>query len=258
MLSYQHAYHAGCRADVHKHAVLTMLLQQLTRADTPLAYMETHAGRGMYRLDAPEALKTGEAQDGIIAMEARLDAAHPYCQLLRHIRQQAGAMAYPGSPAIAQRLLLPTDSMHLMELHPQENAALRVQMKGSGAHIYKRDGYEAVLALAPPSGSSGLVLIDPSYEVKSEYMQAADFVLELHAKWPETTILLWYPLLAAENHLPMLDKLQSAHLPACWQQQVRWQPLHPRAMQGSGLFAVNLPDNMREALDTIASWFPEG
>src|SRR5690606_24902444 len=58
MLSYQHIYHAGNLADVHKHAMLASLLAYLGRKDKPLTYLETHAGRGLYRLDAPEAVKT--------------------------------------------------------------------------------------------------------------------------------------------------------------------------------------------------------
>ena len=36
MLSYQHSYHAGCFADVMKHAILARILQYLTQKDKPL------------------------------------------------------------------------------------------------------------------------------------------------------------------------------------------------------------------------------
>ena len=42
MLSYQHIYHAGNLADVHKHSLLAWMLGYLTRKDKPLSYMETH------------------------------------------------------------------------------------------------------------------------------------------------------------------------------------------------------------------------
>lgn len=45
MLSYQHAYHAGNLADVHKHALLSSALDYLTRKDKALSYFETHADR---------------------------------------------------------------------------------------------------------------------------------------------------------------------------------------------------------------------
>ena len=65
MLSYQHIYHAGNLADVHKHALLAVMLDYMTRKEKPLSYLETHSGRGLYALDAAEAVKTGEAAAGI-------------------------------------------------------------------------------------------------------------------------------------------------------------------------------------------------
>ena len=77
MLSYQHLYHAGNLADVHKHALLAHALEYLTRKDKPLTYLESHAGRGLYDLDAAEALRTGEAAQGIGRLEAAFGADHP-------------------------------------------------------------------------------------------------------------------------------------------------------------------------------------
>ena len=39
MLSYQHAYHAGNLADLHKHALLAVAMDYLTRKDKPLSYL---------------------------------------------------------------------------------------------------------------------------------------------------------------------------------------------------------------------------
>jgi 23S rRNA A2030 N6-methylase RlmJ len=38
-----------------------------------------------------------------------------------------------------------------------------------GARIAREDGFAMALALAPPVPRRGLVLIDPSYEVKEDY-----------------------------------------------------------------------------------------
>ena len=56
MLSYQHAYHAGNPADVHKHALLAWMLAYMTAKDKPITYIETHAGRALYDLSSAEAL----------------------------------------------------------------------------------------------------------------------------------------------------------------------------------------------------------
>jgi 23S rRNA (adenine2030-N6)-methyltransferase len=49
MLSYQHAYHAGGPADLHKHAALAALLALLKKKRSrAISYLETHAGRAVY------------------------------------------------------------------------------------------------------------------------------------------------------------------------------------------------------------------
>lgn len=240
MLSYQHAYHAGCRADVHKHAALARLLQVMTAKPRPITYMETHAGRGLYDLSGPEAIKTGEAADGI----GRIDtgkARGPYFDAVAAVRRKHGGAAYPGSPLVAGYMLRETDAVHLMERHPQEAKALKSAMKGSGAHVHFRDGLEGVLAISPPPARRGVVLIDPSYEVKSEYDDIARFVPALHRKWPEAVILLWYPILAEDRHSAMTRAITAA-LPEAETDEIRFpKDASVGRMLGSGLLIVNKP-----------------
>jgi 23S rRNA (adenine2030-N6)-methyltransferase len=241
MLSYKHAYHAGNTADLHKHVVLAELLARLTVKPRPVSYLETHAGRGLYFLDAPEALKTGEAAAGIA--RAAPDPTSPFGRALAATRSRHGAAAYPGSPLIARTLLRPDDRLALMELHPAEHAALRAALAGPGVAIHRRDGFEGVLALAPPTPRRGLVLVDPSYEVKSDYAAAAAFARRLIARWPQAVLMIWYPLLPAGRHAALRDGLA---------------PLSPlidevafsgatTGMTGSGIALVNVPHGARAA-----------
>lgn len=233
MLSYQHAYHAGNRADLHKHAALARLIAALTAKPRPITYMETHAGRGLYDLAAPEALKTGEAAQGILKADL---PPGPYAGALARVRARHGAMAYPGSPLIARELLRPDDRLHLMELHPAEHAALRRALRAPNVAVHRRDGFEGVLALSPPVPRRGLVLVDPSYEVKADYAAVPDFVHRLLAKWPEVSVLIWYPILAEPRHAPLLSGLAPL--------SPQRDELHfgtERGMVGSGLLGINLP-----------------
>ncbi len=92
MLSYQHIYHAGNLADVHKHSMLAWALAYMIRKDKPLSYLETHAGRGLYDLQDAAALKTGEAAKGIALAQDWFAPDHPYAQVLAtHSRQIRGA-----------------------------------------------------------------------------------------------------------------------------------------------------------------------
>jgi 23S rRNA (adenine2030-N6)-methyltransferase len=244
MLSYQHAYHAGNAADLHKHIALAELLVRLTIKARGLTYVETHAGRGHYDLAGAEAGKTGEAARGIGRLAP--DPATAYGGALNAIRARHGPSAYPGSPLIARHLLRPQDRLVLHELHPAEHAALRRAMAGRGppVAIHRRDGFEGTLALAPPDPRRGLVLVDPSYEVKDEYAASAAFVRRLLAKWPEAIVLVWYPLLAAGRHAELLAGLRGLRT-------LRNEVAIAGAtagMTGSGLLLVNAPHGADRAL----------
>ena len=252
MLSYQHAYHAGSRADVHKHAALALVLAALARKDRPLSYVESHAGRGLYDLAAAEAAKTGEAADGIVRVLARglLPASHPYRVAVEAARARFGATAYPGSPLIARTLLRPADRLHLIELHKHEHAALVRALAGPGVHIHRRDGWEGVPAIVPPAPRRGLVLIDPSYELDEDWDRAARLVLLLRRKWPEATVMLWYPLLGEGRHEALCRTLDGAGLPRYRREEVRFPAARPRrGLLGSGLVLFNLPWGTAAALD---------
>ena len=107
MLSYQHIFHAGNPADVHKHALLCAMLNYMTRKDKPLSYLETHAGRGLYDLSSDAALKTGEAAAGIAALTDKFAPDHPYIKALATLRDRHGPSAYAGSPMLAALSLRP-------------------------------------------------------------------------------------------------------------------------------------------------------
>ncbi|MFN4192221.1 MAG: 23S rRNA (adenine(2030)-N(6))-methyltransferase RlmJ [Tabrizicola sp.] len=255
MLSYQHLYHAGNLADVHKHAALAWVLDYLTRKDKPLTYIETHAGRGVYDLAAEEAVRTGEAAAGIALAEGLFPPDHPYRQRLDETRAQYGARAYPGSPLIAALGLREGDSLHLAELHPQEHAALARAAKDWGAHVHKRDGFELALALTPPTPRRGLMLIDPSWEVKADYEAIPRHMANIHRKWNVGCLILWYPILKGGAHGPMLKALEAA-FPEGLRHEVRFPPAREgHRMEGSGLFIVNPPYGLAEELAAITSRF---
>lgn len=241
MLSYQHAYHAGNLADLHKHALLAAALDYLTRKDKPLSYLETHSGRGLYRLDAAEALKTGEAEAGIRRAMAQgwLEADHPLMRTLAATQARHGFDAYPGSPLIAAHFLRPGDSAHLAELHPAEYKAL-ARVAGH-ANLHRQDGFLMAQAICPPTPRRGLLLIDPSYEVKADYAAIPRQIGQIARKWNVGVIALWYPILTDDRHLPMLAALAAAH-PDALRSEVRFSPARPgHAMIGSGMWALNPP-----------------
>ncbi|MEZ5796836.1 MAG: 23S rRNA (adenine(2030)-N(6))-methyltransferase RlmJ [Paracoccaceae bacterium] len=255
MLSYQHAFHAGNLADVQKHALLAWVLDYLTRKDKPLSYIETHAGRGLYRLTAPEAAKTGEAAQGILRHAGWFAPDHPYAQRLHETRTLFGADAYPGSPLLAALGLRETDSLHLAELHPQEHAALVQTMQGWGAHVHRRDGFDLALAMTPPTPRRGLLLCDPSYEVKEDYDRIPRVFAQLARKWNVGLLILWYPILRGQPHLPMLRALTAQHADHLCH-EVRFPPAREgHRMEGSGMFFVNPPFGLADEAARLSALF---
>lgn len=250
MLSYQHAFHAGNLADVHKHAALAWTLEYLTRKPKPLSYLETHAGRALYDLTGPEATRTGEAAQGISRVRPLLDATHPYARVLDETQAGHGPSAYPGSPMIARLFLRQGDRMTLAERHPAEAAALRQTLPQ--ATIRETDGPALALSLAPPDPRRGLVLIDPSYELKNEWQDMPALVRALNRKWNVGIVMLWYPVLSTGAHVPLTRALSGLDTDVL-HHEVRFAPARPgHRMVGSGLFIVNPPWGMAKALSGIA------
>lgn len=253
MLSYQHSYHAGGPADVHKHAALSLLLSAIKRTHTqPVTYLETHAGRGQYHLLCKEAKKTKEAEAGILGLSFSriLQAAPDYAASLTSHRNHFGQESYPGSPAIARAILGRKDRLQLMELHPQEFKALTFHFRAPNIDLYRHDGYEKALELARHMKNQAFLLIDPSYEIKQEYTLVTAFIHQLHLLCPKAIILLWYPILESGLHHPMIQQLEASHYPQSWRQETLFQLRKHRAL-GSGLFGINIPSQLAPELEKI-------
>lgn len=258
MLSYQHAYHAGNLADVHKHALLADMLDYLSQKDKPLTYLESHAGRALYDLASPEATKTGEAAAGIAALALAdwFPAGHPYARVLQAIRQQHGPDAYPGSPLIAAQFLRPGDRATVAELHPQEHAALSDVLLPYPVHCRRIDGFEMAMALTPPEPRRGLLLIDPSYEVKADYDRLPKLIADIHRKWNVGIIALWYPILRDNRHRPMTAALTAAAYPRALGHEVHFPPARDgHGMIGSGLFVLNAPYGLATEAARLSALF---
>ncbi len=255
MLSYQHAYHAGNMADVHKHSALAWSLSYMAQKAKPFTYLETHAGRALYDLTGAEAVKTGEADQGVRLVDDWFAQDHPYAQSLAKVRATYGDNSYPGSPLLAAQILRSTDPIFLSELHPQEFAGLQDVMKPLGAICDQRDGWEMALSRCPPDPRRGILLIDPSFEVKTDYQTTPEIIAKLHRKWPVGVIMLWYPILTDAPHRDMTQDLQKA-IPDGLLHEVAFPPARAgHRMTGSGLFVVNPPYGLDKELARLSALF---
>lgn len=256
MLSYQHIYHAGNLADVQKHSILAWVLSYLTRKDKPVSYIETHAGRALYDLTAAEAIKTGEAAQGIQRSDiaAWFAPDHPYSTALAQVATTHGPHHYPGSPKIAELILRDQDTLHLAELHPQEAHALDIAM-GETAKVYQQDGFALAHSLCPPTPRRGVMLVDPSYEIKSDYDTIPVFLSQIAKKWNVGILMLWYPVLRDGGYTQMIRTLAQA-FPDAVDHRVTFPPARDgHRMIGSGMFIVNPPYGLHAHLEHLSSCY---
>ncbi len=253
MLSYLHRYHAGNFADVHKHLLLSRVLTALGRKPAPYCVIDTHAAEGVYDLGAPDAVKSGEAAEGVARFLAL--AAPP--SLAQTYREAAADPAcYPGSPMLALRMMRADDRLLCVELHPQAIAALKGATKGDPrVHLHKRDALEALVALVPPAEKRGVAVIDPAYEVKDEYRSVPAAVKKAFARWRGGIYFVWYPLLPEARHLDLLAGFAGGGFPEVVASEwVRRDPGSGRGLYGSGVVVVNPPFRFAEEAAELGVW----
>ena len=214
MLSYQHEYHAGNFADVLKHWCLQLCLDSLNRKDAPWTYFDTHAGDGRYLLREGKAAASGEWHGGILRVwEGRQDsppALRSYLDAVASCNTDGAPSVYPGSPMLAAMALRAQDRAVLCELHPQAFPVLREALaERASVMVHHRDGFEGVQSLLPPPSGRGLVLIDPSYELKADFQRIPQWAAKALRRWRQMTLLVWYPVLGEGLHEAMVAALTS-------------------------------------------------
>ena len=260
MLSYRHAFHAGNYADVLKHLVVCRILDYLTQKPTPLRYIDTHAGSGVYRLDSAEALRNAEFRQGIGMLWGRNDlpgTLAAYRDLVAEFNGGDVLQQYPGSPWFAQRLLRAQDRLDLCELHPRDFPSLqRLFCDDRRAACHFEDGFKRSLALVPPQERRALVLIDPSYELKQDYARVVDHVRSLHRRFATAVYAVWYPLVEARR----VKTLETAFINSGMRRIHLYEvclTARPtgRGMSGAGMIVVNPPwlllDHMKIVLPRL-------
>jgi 23S rRNA (adenine2030-N6)-methyltransferase len=253
VLSYRHAYHAGNHADVLKHVVLVALLEHYAEKAKPLCYIDTHAGAGVYALDSPAALMHREFESGIGLLWRRSDlpeSVRKYVGLVSALNPDAALHRYPGSASLARAVLPPTDKLWLCEMHPTDHAELAQQVAGAGIEVLREDGFARLRALLPPKPRRALVLIDPSYELKSEYDAVLAAVADAVRRFATGTYAIWYPMLSKREPQLLLQRLRELKVPR-WLHaalQVRAQGVGDPGLHGSGMYVINPPYTLPAAL----------
>jgi 23S rRNA (adenine2030-N6)-methyltransferase len=253
MFSYRHAFHAGNHADVLKHLVLIHCVHYLQEKEGALMLIDTHAGAGLYSLREGYATISQESQTGIdrLCLAKKEGGDRPelksYWDALAAVNPQQDMHYYPGSPLILAKQLRPQDRLRLFELHPSDISILQTNIsplkRDQQIEIRKEDGFTHLKSLLPPSGRRGFVLIDPSYELKSDYRKLETCLSEALERFVTGTYVIWYPVLPRRESMQLPKRLQSI----CEKYQRPWlqaelrisNQIGEKRLQASGVWVIN-------------------
>jgi 23S rRNA (adenine2030-N6)-methyltransferase len=285
MLSYQHGYHAGNHADVLKHVILLAIVRYMQEKDAPITYIDTHAGAGSYALHQAQAQKTEEAATGIQKLYELQLAGKAFEPLITDYLQQIAAFnpsgqlnQYPGSPLLMLSNLRTADfiadTLRVFERHPTERQLLEAHLMRNttpaptpvqGQRVSRvrpvliqgDEGFAGLPTLLPPANRRALVLIDPSYEIKTDYRSVLESLRAAMVKFPTGTYAVWYPMLKrieAQQLVPRLKTLCGQHKGVEYLNATLAvngaQPDGFGGLWGSGMFIINPPWTLAATLKT--------
>lgn len=269
MLSYRHSFHAGNHADVLKHIVLMLILENLKLKEKGFFYLDTHSGVGRYRLSSNESEKTAEYKEGIERLWEQTDLPEDvarYVKMIKKLNYGGKELRYyAGSPLIATELLRPQDRALLTELHPSDYPILRNNFSDYKNVTVKCDnGFQQVKATLPPKERRGLVLIDPPYELKEDYDLVVKTIEEGYKRFATGTYAIWYPVVLRQQTKRIFKGLEATGIRKILKIELAVRPdSDQRGMTASGMVVINPPwtleTQMKEILPYLTKTLvPEG
>lgn len=271
MLAYRHAFHAGNHADVLKHLVLTQVLRYMAEKEKPYTLVDTHAGAGGYSIEGQYAQKKGEYSLGVSRLWDAKDLPEPlarYMALVKEFNPDGQLRQYPGSPALGNLLMREADRLRAYELHPTDFRILSSYLETRpNSQVFDTDGFAAMRAELPPPSRRAVVLMDPSYELKTDYGRVLAALREGLERFDAGVFIIWYPQLQLLESAQLAQRLKSAADNAKTGAKKGW--LHVRltvqaqtdtrgfGMLGSGLFIANPPFTLHADLQACLPYLVE-
>ena len=142
----------------------------------------------------------------------------------------------------------------MSELHNKEIDVLRAGFShDKRVHIHHRDGFEAAIAIAPPTPRRGMMLIDPPYEEKQDYDRVVRTVEAVYRRWATGIIAVWYPKLAEARDRSdwLIERLREVAPVAVTELEVKPQAAR-FGMYGSGMVVINPPWQFEEVMMSVS------
>ena len=261
-MNYRHAFHAGNHADVLKHLVLARLIALISRKDAPFAYLDSHAGVGLYDLRGDQASRTGEWLEGIDRLwqaenvPALLD---DYLDVVRTMNPDGELRHYPGSPELARILSREQDRLHLNEKHPEDGELLKDNMRGDRrVAVHRGEGWHVPRALLPTREKRVLLLIDPPFEQPDEFERCVQALDETHGRMRQAIVAIWYPIKDRRQLKRFYQRLEKSAAPKLLRVELYvHSPDDAERLTGSGVVISNPPWGLEDELRQLLPWLAQ-
>ncbi|MDA7084899.1 23S rRNA (adenine(2030)-N(6))-methyltransferase RlmJ [Pseudomonas sp. SA3-5] len=258
-MNYRHAFHAGNHADVLKHVILSRLIALLSRKEAPFAYLDSHAGVGLYDLAGDQANRTGEWLQGIARLwraEDVPDQLVDYLEVIRAMNPDGVLRHYPGSPELARMLTREQDRLHLNEKHPEDGRLLKENMHGDRrVAVHLGEGWHVSRALLPTREKRVLLLIDPPFEQADEPERCVQALNEAIGRMRQAVVAIWYPIKELGQLRRFYRDLEKSNAPKLLRIELYVHPADDaQRLNGSGLVISNPPWGLEDELKQILPW----
>lgn len=258
-MNYRHAFHAGNHADVLKHYILSRLIALLSRKEAPFAYLDSHAGVGLYDLQGDQASRTGEWLQGIARLwqaEDVPDQLVDYLEVIRAMNPGGVLRHYPGSPELARMLTREQDRLHLNEKHPEDGRLLKENMHGDRrVAVHLGEGWHVPRALLPTREKRALLLIDPPFEQADEQERCVQALNEAIGRMRQAVVAIWYPIKELGQLRRFYRDLEKSNAPKLLRIELYVHPADDaQRLNGSGLVISNPPWGLEEELKQVLPW----
>ncbi len=253
-MNYRHIYHAGNFADIHKHLILMLALSYLQQKDKGLMVLDAFAGTGLYDFNSIEAGKTGEYLEGVAKL-METPAQNPDLKQFQDMIAPLWALRhYAGSPVLCADLLRTQDRLIANELHPEDYATLRENLRHyKNVHVTQDDAYQSIRAHLPPAERRGLILIDPPFEQPDEFEKLVKQMAEWKKRFATGIFMIWYPIKADQPIKKLHEAAKDLDINRTWVSEILLQPRHvPGQLNGAGMLVFNTPYGLPERIEALA------
>jgi 23S rRNA (adenine2030-N6)-methyltransferase len=155
----------------------------------------------------------------------------------------------------------PQDQLRLFEMHPTDHKILDSFLGSApGVEVRMADGFASLKSQLPPPTRRGVVLIDPSYEVKSDYPRTLAALREALERFADAVVIVWLPQLQLLEATQLPQRLKAAAAAGAKKGWLHAQLTVARAdergfgMLGSSVLVANPPHTLHGSLQPVLPW----